>query len=252
MRRIVLMYHCIYKDNGNESGFQNESAFQYKLSAEQFEKQVKIARNYLINNNIPDDYIEFTFDDGGVSFFTLAMPILEKYGFKGTFFIATSFIDSPLFLTRGQIREIRKRGHVIASHSNTHCENMTLLSYEQMKKEWEVSCNILKDIIGEPVDVASIPNGYGSNDVYDSAQQAGIKTLYSSIPTTKIFKRKNIDIVGRYVIHANTSTEEFYKLLSSKSSRFQLKVRYDMLQAVHTVLGKRYNAVKAALLKWRS
>lgn len=252
MGRIVLMYHCIYKDSGKESGFQNESAFQYKIPAEQFERQVKIARDYLSNNNISDDYIEFTFDDGGVSFYTIAMPILEKYGFKGTFFIATGFIDSPLFLTRDQIRTISERGHTIASHSDSHCDNMTLLPIEQLENEWKTSCSKLKNIIGKPIDVASIPNGYGSNDVYDSIQQAGIKIIYSSIPTTKSFQRNNIEVVGRFVIHADTSSEDFYKLISRKSRRLKLKLRYDILQAIHSLLGKRYNAVKTVFFKWRS
>ena len=129
---------------------------------------------------------------------------------------------------------------------------MTLLPYDQIKSEWEKSRIILESIIDEAVYVASIPNGYGSHNVYESAQQAGLKTLCSSIPTTRTFNSSGMEIVGRYVIHDNTSDEDFYKLLSSKWYRSRIKLRYYFLQFVHLVLGNNYNKVKTALLKRRS
>ena len=94
MNKIALMYHDVYKQSGTESGFQNESAFQYKISEEEFESHVKEISKYCVNNNVD---VLFTFDDGGISFLTIIAPILEKYNQKGIFFISTQYIDTPLF-----------------------------------------------------------------------------------------------------------------------------------------------------------
>ena len=101
------MYHDLYIQSGAESGFQNESAFQYKIQVDEFEKQVKAVVDYCREHI--EIQVDFTFDDGGVSFLTLAAPILEKYGLKGIFFYQyriykyTSFsIISP---TAGTIRQ---------------------------------------------------------------------------------------------------------------------------------------------------
>ena len=92
MRKIVLMYHDVYSDSETESGFQFPTSFPYKISAEKFESHVKLAHTYCKQNNLSLDSVEFTFDDGGVSFYTVIAPILEKYGFKGVFFILMTII----------------------------------------------------------------------------------------------------------------------------------------------------------------
>jgi hypothetical protein len=70
MAKIVLMYHDLYIQSGAESGFQNESAFQYKIQVDEFEKQVKAVVDYCREHI--EIQVDFTFDDGGVSFLTLA------------------------------------------------------------------------------------------------------------------------------------------------------------------------------------
>lgn len=81
--KIVLMYHDLYIQSGTESGFQNESAFQYKIQADEFEKQVKAVVDYCREHI--EVQVDFTFDDGGVSFLTLAAPILENMASKEYF-----------------------------------------------------------------------------------------------------------------------------------------------------------------------
>lgn len=42
MKKVVLMYHDLYLHSSSESGFQNDSAFQYKIQVNEFEKQVEV------------------------------------------------------------------------------------------------------------------------------------------------------------------------------------------------------------------
>ena len=41
--KIVLMYHDIYCESVSESGFQNASAFQYKVQVDEFEAHVALS-----------------------------------------------------------------------------------------------------------------------------------------------------------------------------------------------------------------
>ena len=68
-----------------------------------------------------------TFDDGLKGHLTVAAPILEKYGFTGCFNIVTGEVGKPGRLTWDDIRELKRRGHEIASHTVTHPNLVTLL-----------------------------------------------------------------------------------------------------------------------------
>ncbi|MEM3648640.1 MAG: polysaccharide deacetylase family protein [Thermoproteota archaeon] len=61
--------------------------------------------------------VSLTFDDGLPSQLNLGIPLLEKYGFKGTFYI-TPKDDYEERLKSW--REVADRGHEIGNHSTTH------------------------------------------------------------------------------------------------------------------------------------
>lgn len=244
MKKIVLMYHDVYKGSETESGFQFSTSFPYKISADIFESHVRFAHDYCYQNQLPLDTIEFTFDDGGESFYRVIAPILEKYGYRGVFFVSTSYIDTEKFLTTEQIKELHQRGHIIASHSHSHPRNMTELSESELLNEWRRSVQILEKIIQSPVVVASIPSGYNSKEVTDSAAQAGIKILYTSKPTDKLAHATNISLIGRYVIHCNTSTDKLSKIIYSANYRRKMLCRWALINCVKRLLGKHYNSIK--------
>ena len=146
MKKIVLMYHDIIPDQDYSSGMHVPASDTYKLNNMKFEEQVAAIRDYLDKNNLPSESVEFTFDDGGYTFLTEAAPILEKYGFKGVFFVTTSFIDQDGFLTSAQVKELSTRGHVVGSHSHWHNPEMMKKSAEENRQEWQMSVEKLKSI----------------------------------------------------------------------------------------------------------
>ena len=249
MNKIVLMYHDVYYASNTESGFQFPTSYPYKLSEAKFEEQVKFAHDYCKQNNISQDSIEFTFDDGGESFQRVAAPILEKYGFRGLFFISTSYIETDKFLTAEQIKSLYQRGHIIASHTHSHPRNMTEISVNEMFNEWRESIQILEEIIQSPITIASIPSGYNSKEVTNTANKAGIRTLYTSKPTTKHANNANMLLVGRYVIHSNTSIETFSKIISSAHYRRKRLCRWMLINCAKRVLGTHYNYIKKYLIR---
>lgn len=68
--------------------------------------------------------VVFTFDDGALEHYRDVAPILEKYGFRGTFNLITDATDhnnaAGWFMSWDQVRELTKRGHAFESHTVTH------------------------------------------------------------------------------------------------------------------------------------
>lgn len=247
--RIVLMYHDLYRYDKSESGFQNSTALKYKVSAEAFEAQVHAIVEYLKLSHLPSDYIDFTFDDGGVSFITIAAPILEKYGFKGKFYISTAYIGTNGFLSRDQVKELHQRGHYVGSHSHTHPDRMDILSADKIKEEWLISQTILMDILGFSPRLASIPNGYISKQCIDELLKFGIESVDTSATTTQIKHYKAAILRGRYAITEDTTIDDLMRLVSSPFYRFLKKIRYKILEIAKFVLGNSYLTIRKRLLE---
>lgn len=234
------MYHDIVTNEDNSSGFKNESAFQYKVVESVFEEQVKALQG---------KDVVFTFDDGGVSFLTKAAPILEKYGFKGVFFISTKYIGTSGFLTAEQVKALVERGHIIGSHSHTHPEIFTKLSKEEVREEWLKSYEILQSILGKKDLPMSIPNGYTSKTIMQEAIDCGYTDIYTSQPTTKVKTFQKHNVIGRYVVHNNMTTEDVLRIVISKGCQMKMALKWHGLNVVKGVLGSSYDTIKAKVLK---
>ena len=126
-------------------------------------------------------HLLLTFDDGGKSAL-VAADLLEKRGWRGHFFVITSFIDTPGFVAKSDVRELHARGHLIGSHSHTHPDVFRAISYSRMQYEWTYSRECLADILGEPVAAAAIPGGHGNYLTERAAASAGYRFLFTSIP----------------------------------------------------------------------
>ena len=243
--KISLMYHCVYRNDIRESGFLNESAFMYKIKEELFEEHVKSIENWLRSSGLPLDSVEFTFDDGGISFYTLIAPILEKYGLRGIFFISTKYLNTPNF----QVKELDMRGHIIASHSHTHPHDFASLPVCEKIEEWKISMEILEDIVGHKIFLASVPNGDNSPEVNKAACLCGIQKLYTSVPTMRIKKQRNdMELIGRYVVYGDTTTENLLSFIQNKNVRKMKLLRWQILSIAKLLLGNRYNMIKTKLL----
>ena len=72
---------------------------------------------------IPDRLVVLTFDDSVKSHYTVARPILKKYGFGATFFITEGFTfkkNKKDYMTWEEIRELHRAGFEIGNHTRDH------------------------------------------------------------------------------------------------------------------------------------
>ena len=70
---------------------------------------------------LPPRAVAITFDDGHVSSYQYAYPILQKHGFAATFFLYTDFLGGGEGLSWAQINDMSKSGLIdFQSHSKSH------------------------------------------------------------------------------------------------------------------------------------
>ncbi len=88
-------------------------------------------------SELPEKPVLLTFDDGYLDNYEVAYPILQEFGFKGTFFIVTEFVDKGRegYMTWAHIEEMARQGQGIESHSRTHPE---LVGKSRDSLIWEI------------------------------------------------------------------------------------------------------------------
>ena len=192
MRAITLTYHDVVEAGRfGDSGFSGGDADRYKLDRDVFEAHLDAIQaaapsapitipQLLAAGAASPHPVLLSFDDGGASASTIA-ALLERRGWRGHFFVPTDFIGQPAFLSAGEVRELDRRGHVIGSHSASHPLRISHLAPEQIAEEWLRSAGVLGDILGHPVETASVPGGFYSPTVARLAARAGIRV--SSTPS---------------------------------------------------------------------
>ena len=129
----------------------------------------------------PGPSTAITFDDGLLSFYDNAWPLLEEKGIKSTIFPVAGLVGKTgdwdvmgktHHMTAPMLREIASSGHEIGSHSLTHA-NLVWLGDDELMKELHDSKSILEDTTGSPVKSLSFPFGSWNRRVWEAAKSAG-------------------------------------------------------------------------------
>lgn len=113
-----------------------------------------------------------TFDDGGEDLYTHAFPILKRKGLTATFFVITSIVGRPGYLTWEQLREMQSAGMSVESHTVNH-RNLTAMSEEQLNAELLESKKVIEEQLGRAPVVLSYPGGAFDERVKKAARNAG-------------------------------------------------------------------------------
>jgi len=120
--------------------------------------------------------VALTFDDGHVSNYETALPILSEYGLKATFFITAGSIGIGDTMNWPQIRALYTAGMEIGSHTLTHRPPSTL-DDKDLRYELCESRRILEDGLGAPVKSISSPTGFFDKRMCQVAREVGYSAL---------------------------------------------------------------------------
>lgn len=182
----ILTYHYIRALPGDDDPLgQNLS-----VSPENFAKQMaylssagyqSITFDDLRAGNIPAKPVIITFDDGYEDAYQNAYPVLEKYDFKGVFYIITSFVGKDLYLTWPQIIEMSEAGMIFGSHSVSHPDlTSNKLTSTQIVGELKNSKKSLESRLSKMVNDFCYPSGKALTSTVDYIYDAGYKTATST------------------------------------------------------------------------
>jgi peptidoglycan/xylan/chitin deacetylase (PgdA/CDA1 family) len=250
MRPVSLLFHDVYVSDPGESGFRSAAADRYKLSVPEFEAQL----DGLVELRIPTPDASLpavlTFDDGGSSFHTVIADRLEALGLRAQCFVSTDYIGERGFLTPQQVRELDARGHTIGTHSASHPARFSALTTSEMRREWSDSRQRLEDIVDHPVTVGSVPGGYFSRAVAEAAAAAGLRTLYTSEPTTRPSTLDGLRIVGRFTLRRGHPPDMALRFASAAPwARCRAWIGWNTKALVKPVLGASYSRVADWILE---
>ncbi len=134
--------------------------------------------NYLTNRSpLPPNPIMISFDDSHEEHFSIAARELEKYGFKGVFFVMTIAIDKPHYLSHQEIYDLARAGNTIACHTYDH-PLLTRLPNNEWSEEIDKPRKLLEQITGKPVYYFAYPYGAWDERAVDELKRRGIKAAF--------------------------------------------------------------------------
>ncbi len=166
----ILNYHGIQAEAGEYRWTDEEKV--YVISREDFVHQLDYVVDSGYQSLLPEDLdawqagkstvtqpIMLTFDDGHLSHYEHAVPLLEERGLKAVFVVSAEWLDRPEYMTGDHLCRLRERGFVIGSHGCAHIP-LPSLKNEALDHEIRGSREILERVTGSSVDSFSLPRGF--------------------------------------------------------------------------------------------
>lgn len=116
--------------------------------------------------------VVLTFDDGFENNYTVAFPVLKKFGFKATFFLSTAFLgtnshwlEPPLdrmsMLSWEQVKEMSQAGMDFGAHT-VHHTDLTVVDRDHAEREINDSKDVIEDHLNKGVYFFCYPFGHYS------------------------------------------------------------------------------------------
>lgn len=189
---LILLYHRLLSREENLSKINSEDRV-YLLKEEEFIKQLaylhseewntisveQLLESLKTKASLPEKSLIISFDDGNQTDYTIAFPLLKKFGFKGTFFLTSDFIEKTGHLSKSQILQMSEEEMEFGSHGKTH-RFLSSLDEKELKKELEESKTVLGGLIRRKINLLSLPGGYHSSEIRKIARETGFKGICTS------------------------------------------------------------------------
>ena len=222
----ILCYHRIR----NILSTDGANMKTYSVNPTDFAKQMKALSDngyhsilpnqlydYLVyNTKLPSKPVMITFDDTREEQYRLAVPEMDKYGFKGVYFIMTISINRPKYMTKEQIKKLSDTGHGIGTHSWDHH-----MVTKYVGKDWENQLvkpkKKLEDITGKPIHYFAYPDGVWNHASIAEIKKNGYQLAFSL--STKRDETEPLYTVRRIIIAGNLSANGMLKSMQSSFNK---------------------------------
>jgi peptidoglycan/xylan/chitin deacetylase (PgdA/CDA1 family) len=213
----VLCYHHIRDAKPRDS----ENMKSYSVSPSAFASQMKALSDsgftsilpdqlydYLLYNGVlPPKPVMITFDDTDGEQYSIGAAEMQKFGFRGVFFIMTVAINRPNYMTKEQIRNLSDSGHVIAAHTWDHH-----MVTKYAGTDWDIQLSKptkqLEAITGKPVKYFAYPFGLWNKAAIPELKSRGYQLAF--ILSTKRDSTEPLHTIRRMIVPGTWSTHGMF------------------------------------------
>ena len=213
----ILCYHRI--ENKNTSS-------DYTVSVASFKEQMKLLADSGYHTILPDQLYDYlakgtplppkpfmlTFDDTRLEQYTIAAPEMEKYGFRGVFFVMTIPIGRPNYMNSEQIKELSDKGHVIGSHTWDH-HNVKQLKGNDWIAQIEKPNQRLLAITGKAVTYFAYPFGVWNDTAVTEIKKYPFKAAFQL--TAKRSETDPLYTIRRTLVPGSWPTSKLLKRMQT-------------------------------------
>jgi hypothetical protein len=193
LRTLHLLYHELRP---------SKSSYSYVVETGEFEKHVDLFVGLRKKDGL---WPELTFDDGHISNFELAAPILQSRGLSARFFITAGWTGKRHgYMGWTELRALHARGHPIGAHGWTH-KLLTQCDKNELEIELSRARLTLEDKLGTSITTMSLPGGRFNRRVLSACKKSGYVHVYTSVPKAESAPLGNT--IGRVNIRGDMQSE---------------------------------------------
>ena len=250
----VLMYHGLHASEADPGRFDAV----YSVTPENFRRQMDwlVEHGYravrlrdLETLDASTKAVIISFDDGDVSNYTVALPLLKERGLAAEFFVTADFVGQPGMLTPAETRALAEAGMGVQSHGCTH-RFLEDLDDASLASELRESKRRLEAASGTAVDALALPGGRGGERERRLAHELGYRHILNSVPGANHGWREG-EYLERVAITRTMSLDEFASLVAWRgvAPRWQ-RLRFRLLRLPKRILGnQRYERWRSRVLR---
>ena len=143
-----------------------------------------------VGRPLPRRSVVLTFDDGYLGTFTEAAPVLRRFRFCATVFVATSEVSTEGFLSWDQLRTLSSDGFTVGSHTLHHAF-LPSISLAHARTELVESKRILETQLNRPIRLFCYPVGGYTPQVQAIVREAGYE---AACTTNRGLPEKVVDL----------------------------------------------------------
>jgi len=144
---------------------------------------------------LPAKPVMLTFDDGYADAYTVVLPLLQKYGFTGVFFVTVNLVGRDGYLTRDQVRALADAGMDVESHAMDHV-SMKIRTLADQRYQMCTARQFLSQWTGTDVRHFAYPSGDYNADSFSALQSCGYLSAYKKMGGS-LQSSANMDLLQR-------------------------------------------------------
>lgn len=219
----VLMYHAVGDEDGADWPASLimkpqlfESHLQYLTEQGYTIVSVEQLAHRLEQGASVDKYVALSFDDGYKNNYSVVLPLLQKYGAKGSFFVINREMGDELHMNEQEIKALIDAGMELGSHTYSH---NPLAKIEEKYLVWELDTSrywLKKKFDGYIVRTLAYPNGSYNSTVMAAAKRYGFYralTGHVGVNTAETYRNAPLEMYRVTVADDGNGLEGFKRRL---------------------------------------